>query len=144
MFCAPSLHGESFGVVLLEAMAAGTPVVASGLDGYRNVATDGVDALLVAARATSTRSPPRCGACSATPTLAAAGSWPTAQARARTSSRWPRLADEYVTIYRELIARAALALRSPRLRRNPARTLAPAMWILLIVLVVIVLLVDLC
>jgi phosphatidyl-myo-inositol alpha-mannosyltransferase len=47
VFCAPSLHGESFGVVLVEAMAAGTPVVASGLDGYRNVATDGVDALLV-------------------------------------------------------------------------------------------------
>lgn len=46
-FCAPSLHGESFGVVLIEAMAAGTPVVASGLDGYRNVATHGVDALLV-------------------------------------------------------------------------------------------------
>ena len=46
VFCAPSLHGESFGVVLLEAMAAGTPVVASSLDGYRNVATDGVDALL--------------------------------------------------------------------------------------------------
>ena len=47
VFCAPSLHGESFGVVLIEAMAAGTPIVASGLDGYRNVATDGVDALLV-------------------------------------------------------------------------------------------------
>jgi phosphatidyl-myo-inositol alpha-mannosyltransferase len=47
VFCAPSLHGESFGVVLLEAMAAGTAVVASGLDGYRNVATDGVDARLV-------------------------------------------------------------------------------------------------
>lgn len=47
VFCAPSLHGESFGVVLIEAMAAGTPVVASSLDGYRNVATDGVDALLV-------------------------------------------------------------------------------------------------
>lgn len=46
-FCAPSLHGESFGVVLTEAMAAGTPVVASALDGYRNVATDGRDALLV-------------------------------------------------------------------------------------------------
>ena len=47
VFCAPSLHGESFGVVLLEAMAAGTPVVASNLDGYRNVATDGETALLV-------------------------------------------------------------------------------------------------
>jgi phosphatidylinositol alpha-mannosyltransferase len=47
LFCAPSLHGESFGVVLIEAMAAGTPVVASSLDGYRNVATHGVDALLV-------------------------------------------------------------------------------------------------
>jgi phosphatidylinositol alpha-mannosyltransferase len=47
VFCAPSLHGESFGVVLLEAMAAGAVVVASRLDGYRNVASDGVDALLV-------------------------------------------------------------------------------------------------
>ena len=49
VFCAPSLHGESFGVVLIEAMAAGTTVVASSLDGYRNVATDGVDSLLVEA-----------------------------------------------------------------------------------------------
>ncbi len=46
VFCAPSLRGESFGVVLIEAMAAGTCVVASSLDGYRNVATHGVDALL--------------------------------------------------------------------------------------------------
>jgi phosphatidylinositol alpha-mannosyltransferase len=46
VFCAPSLHGESFGVVLLEAMAAGAVVVASRLDGYRNVASDGVDSLL--------------------------------------------------------------------------------------------------
>jgi phosphatidylinositol alpha-mannosyltransferase len=47
VFCAPSLHGESFGVVLLEAMAAGTPVVASKIAGYQNVATHDVDALLV-------------------------------------------------------------------------------------------------
>ncbi|HEX5366105.1 MAG TPA: glycosyltransferase family 4 protein [Acidimicrobiales bacterium] len=47
VFCAPSLHGESFGVVLLEAMAAGAVVVASALDGYTNVATHQVDALLV-------------------------------------------------------------------------------------------------
>lgn len=48
VFCAPALMGESFGVVLLEAMAAGTAVVASDLDGYRNVATHGKDALLAA------------------------------------------------------------------------------------------------
>ncbi|MDP9075253.1 MAG: glycosyltransferase family 4 protein [Actinomycetota bacterium] len=47
MFCAPSLRGESFGVVLLEAMAASTPIVASDLPGYRNVARPGVEALLV-------------------------------------------------------------------------------------------------
>ena len=47
VFCAPALRGESFGIVLLEGMAAGTVVVASDIDGYRNVATDGVDARLV-------------------------------------------------------------------------------------------------
>jgi phosphatidylinositol alpha-mannosyltransferase len=38
VFCAPSIRGESFGVILLEAMAAGTPVVASGISGYTQVA----------------------------------------------------------------------------------------------------------
>ncbi|MEO5678506.1 MAG: glycosyltransferase family 4 protein [Acidimicrobiales bacterium] len=47
VFCAPSLGGESFGVVLLEAMAARTPIVASDLPGYRRVVRAGVDALLV-------------------------------------------------------------------------------------------------
>lgn len=47
VFCAPSLGGESFGVVLIEAMAAQAPVVASALDGYMNVATDDIDAVLV-------------------------------------------------------------------------------------------------
>jgi phosphatidylinositol alpha-mannosyltransferase len=45
--CAPSLHGESFGVVLLEGMAAGTAVVASAIEGYANVARADRDALLV-------------------------------------------------------------------------------------------------
>ncbi len=39
---------ESFGYSVVEAMAAGVPVVASDIEGYRQVATDGVDALLVA------------------------------------------------------------------------------------------------
>lgn len=48
VFCAPSLRGESFGVVLLEAMAASTAIVASDLPGYRKVARAGRDAVLVA------------------------------------------------------------------------------------------------
>jgi len=47
VFVASSLHGESFGVVLLEAMAAGTPVVASDLAGYAKVARQGREAVLV-------------------------------------------------------------------------------------------------
>jgi phosphatidylinositol alpha-mannosyltransferase len=47
VFCAPSLRGESFGVVLLEAMAAETPIVASSLPGYAKVARAGEDAVLV-------------------------------------------------------------------------------------------------
>jgi phosphatidylinositol alpha-mannosyltransferase len=47
LFCAPSLRGESFGVVLLEAMAAETPIVASDLHGYAKVARAGRDAVLV-------------------------------------------------------------------------------------------------
>jgi phosphatidylinositol alpha-mannosyltransferase len=47
VFCAPSLHGESFGVVLLEAMSADAAIVASDLTGYRLVARPDEDALLV-------------------------------------------------------------------------------------------------
>jgi phosphatidyl-myo-inositol alpha-mannosyltransferase len=46
VFCAPSLRGESFGVVLLEAMAAQTAVVASDIPGYANVARKDAEALL--------------------------------------------------------------------------------------------------
>jgi phosphatidyl-myo-inositol alpha-mannosyltransferase len=41
VYCAPNTGGESFGIVLVEAMAAGTPVVASDLDAFRRVLRDG-------------------------------------------------------------------------------------------------------
>lgn len=48
VFVAPATGGESFGIVLLEALAAGTPVVASDLPGFRSVVDDGRTARLVA------------------------------------------------------------------------------------------------
>ncbi len=47
VYCAPNLLGESFGVVLLEAMAAGAPVVASDLDAFARVLEDGAAGVLV-------------------------------------------------------------------------------------------------
>jgi phosphatidyl-myo-inositol alpha-mannosyltransferase len=47
--CAPSLGGESFGMVLTEAFAAAVPVVASDIPGYRDVVRHGLDGLLVPA-----------------------------------------------------------------------------------------------
>lgn len=47
VFCAPSLRGESFGVVLIEAMASGTAIVASDITGYARVARPDVEAVLV-------------------------------------------------------------------------------------------------
>jgi phosphatidylinositol alpha-mannosyltransferase len=41
VYCAPNIGGESFGIVLVEAMAAGTAVVASDLDAFRRVLVEG-------------------------------------------------------------------------------------------------------
>jgi phosphatidylinositol alpha-mannosyltransferase len=47
VYCAPHTGGESFGIVLVEAMAAGTAVVASDLDAFRRVLMDGAAGRLV-------------------------------------------------------------------------------------------------
>jgi len=46
VYAAPNLGGESFGIILTEAMAAGTPIVASDLDAFRAVLDDGSTGVL--------------------------------------------------------------------------------------------------
>jgi phosphatidylinositol alpha-mannosyltransferase len=50
VLCAPSMPRESFGMVLVEGFATGTPAVATEIAGYREVVTDGVDGWLVEAQ----------------------------------------------------------------------------------------------
>jgi len=101
VLCAPSLGGESFGMVLTEAFAAGTPVVASDIAGYRDVVRDGVTGVLVApgdaqALAETLRDlheePQRRAAMAA------------AAATDAERFAWPRVAGEVMECYRDAIA----------------------------------------
>src|ERR671925_1504720 len=116
VLCAPSLGGESFGMVLTEAFASGTPVTASDIAGYRDVVRDGVDGLLV-----PMGDPVELG--EALHGLAfdqerrarmAAAAWERAERFA-----WPRVAGEVVEAYEQ-----AMALPRPegRLARAGQRT----------------------
>lgn len=100
VFCVPSLGGESFGVVLLEAMAASTPVVASDLSAYRVVAGNGAAAALVPVGDAEAL------AKAIIDTLS--GSVDVAERTARASARaedcsMSRLADLYLERYRRLL-----------------------------------------
>jgi phosphatidylinositol alpha-mannosyltransferase len=101
VLCAPSLGGESFGMVLTEAFAAGTPVVAADIAGYRDVVRDGVDGVLV----------PRADAQSLAVALRDLWDEPErrlAMARAAATDverfAWPRIADQVLEAYEDAIA----------------------------------------
>ena len=116
LLCAPSLGGESFGMVLTEAFASRTPVVASDIVGYRDVVRHGYDGLLVppgrpgrarrgAARAGPRSRPPR----------------PHGRAARERAERfsWPHVAEEVTEAYED-----AIALPEPATRPQAA----PAGW----------------
>jgi phosphatidyl-myo-inositol alpha-mannosyltransferase len=113
LLVAPSLGGESFGMVLTEGFAAGTPVVASDIAGYRDVVRDGHDGVLVergdpTALAEALRDlaldPPRRGEMARH-----------AAERARRYA-WPTVAAEVLGAYEDAIAMPAPATAGERTR----------------------------
>ncbi|HUJ35625.1 MAG TPA: flippase-like domain-containing protein [Solirubrobacteraceae bacterium] len=101
VLCAPSLGGESFGMVLTEAFAAGTPVVASDIAGYRDVVRDGVDGVLA----------PRGDAQALAEALRDLYEEPVRRAQMARSAAlgaerfaWPRVADQVMRAYEDAIA----------------------------------------
>src|SRR4051812_7281720 len=113
LLVAPSLGGESFGMVLTESFAAGTPVVASDIAGYRDVVHDGEDGVLV----------PRGDATALAETLRDLALDPPRRARmaeqAAAGARryaWPTVAGEVLGAYEDAIAMPAPATRRERTR----------------------------
>ena len=104
LLCAPSLGGESFGMVLTEAFASGTPVVASDIAGYRDVVRDGVDGLLVPAG-----DPVELGEALRALALDPARRERMAAAARERAERfaWPRVAAEVTEVYEQALAAAA-------------------------------------
>jgi phosphatidyl-myo-inositol alpha-mannosyltransferase len=102
VFCAPSLGGESFGIVLAEAMAVGRPVVCSDIGGYRDVVRDGSDGLLVPPRDPEALAGALAGLLDNPARLAAMGEAAAASAR---RYAWQVVAAEVEEVYRSALGR---------------------------------------
>ena len=121
LLCAPSLGGESFGMVLTEAFASGTPVVASDIAGYRDVVQDGHDSVLV----------PAGDAVALGETLLELASDPARRSRMAEAAResaerfaWPNVAREVEEVYEEALGAPEPEGRVARLARRTG--VAPA------------------
>ena len=116
ILCAPALGGESFGMVLTEAFASSTPVVASDIAGYRDVVRDGVDGLLVPAADPAALGEALRGL-ALDPDRRAAMS---AAARERAARfAWPRVTDEVLDAYGDAIEMPVRAGAAARLGLAP-------------------------
>jgi phosphatidylinositol alpha-mannosyltransferase len=100
VLCAPSLSGESFGMVLTEAFAAGTPAIASAIAGYSDVVEDGIDGVLVPPGDPQRLAEELQRAHHEPQRLAAMG-----QAARQSAERyaWPRVADRVMAVYERAI-----------------------------------------
>ncbi len=104
LFCAPSTGSESQGVVLLEAMASSKPVVASNIDGYRDVIRNDRDGVLVPPRNSEALAGAICrllGDAALRQTMGTSG-----REHAGEFS-WPRIANRIVEYYQVLIEQHA-------------------------------------
>lgn len=111
VLCAPSLGGESFGMVLTEAFAAGTPVVASEIAGYRDVVRGGVDGVLVPRGDATALAAALRGLALDRPLLARMGE----AARERAGRyAWPQVAREVLGAYEDAIEIAAVPVSRAR------------------------------
>jgi phosphatidylinositol alpha-mannosyltransferase len=112
VLCAPSLSGESFGMVLTEAFAAGTPVIASAIAGYSDVVSDGVDGLLVPPGDPQRLAEELQRVHHEPDRLRAMG-----EAARRSAQRyaWPRVADQVTEVYERAIELPQPASRGERL-----------------------------
>jgi phosphatidyl-myo-inositol alpha-mannosyltransferase len=102
VFCAPSLGGESFGIVLAEAMAVGLPVVCSDIGGYRDVVRDGQEGLLVPPRDPEALAAAIGGLLDNPARRTAMGQAAAAAAR---RYAWPVVAGEVAEVYQTALAR---------------------------------------
>jgi len=100
VFCAPNTGQESFGIVLLEAMAAGAPIVASDIPGYRDVVTNGIEGLLVERQNSAALADALCRLLG-NPELRA-GMRRAGQAKAQRFD-WPRVAAEVFSYYQDVL-----------------------------------------